>query len=421
MKKVVIVGGGLAGLTAAFYLSKHSDYEIEIFEAQEVIGGRVQTIDVKGFKFNYGAFMIFPWYKSFNKLLHELKYDHNSEHLDIDKEYSWDSTEKLFHRINRHWTYDDAPIAALLKALPTFLTHEAELYNPDPARFDGQSVKQYIDDLSNEDERALDAINKLIVGYTYGAIYQLPMSIYFGFAKEILIHSGFKHVKALSRGADRVVSKLEEALLERGVSLHTSSPVELDKNLKASVLEKPLEYDYLIMATAENNLLSPLLGIENPVAFNDHYVAMVKTENKVYVNGESDWNLLYTATLDDSVPQLTCIANLENTFPEKPKNSLITYLRIPTSKSSSYDLVKAKQEIIDQICKVLSNPGKVSVEFIHHWENTMPILGIEALAKIQSMQGVDKIFFAGDYMGAPSMEVAVRSGEEAARLIVDSP
>ena len=100
---------------------------------------------------------------------------------------------------------------------------------------------------------------------------------------------------------------------------------------------------------------------------------------------------------------------------------MITYLRIPTSKSSSYDLVKAKQEIIDQICKVLSNPGKVSVEFIHHWENTMPILGIEALAKIQSMQGVDKIFFAGDYMGAPSMEVAVRSGEEAARLIVDSP
>jgi len=42
-KKIVIIGGGLSGLTLAYLLSKE-DYDITVLEASERLGGRIQTV-----------------------------------------------------------------------------------------------------------------------------------------------------------------------------------------------------------------------------------------------------------------------------------------------------------------------------------------------------------------------------------------
>ncbi|QGQ95719.1 TetR family transcriptional regulator [Paenibacillus psychroresistens] len=57
--KVAIIGGGLAGLTTAAYLSEESSIEGILFERSPQLGGRAFTYEKSGFTLNYGAHAIY--------------------------------------------------------------------------------------------------------------------------------------------------------------------------------------------------------------------------------------------------------------------------------------------------------------------------------------------------------------------------
>ena len=57
MKKVVIIGGGISGLSAASYLSKYG-FKVQLLEKNEYFGGRIRKHDKSGFVFDMGP----SWY-----------------------------------------------------------------------------------------------------------------------------------------------------------------------------------------------------------------------------------------------------------------------------------------------------------------------------------------------------------------------
>ena len=57
--KVAIIGGGLAGLTAAAYLSEQPGVQGTLFERSPQLGGRAFTYEKAGFTLNYGAHAIY--------------------------------------------------------------------------------------------------------------------------------------------------------------------------------------------------------------------------------------------------------------------------------------------------------------------------------------------------------------------------
>ena len=71
-KRVVIVGGGLAGLSAAYELSLHERFDITILEIEARLGGRAHTKLIQGIPVDFGGFIIYPWYKTFSALLRKL-------------------------------------------------------------------------------------------------------------------------------------------------------------------------------------------------------------------------------------------------------------------------------------------------------------------------------------------------------------
>lgn len=54
IKKVIVVGAGLGGLTVAGLLAKRG-FEVDVFERSTILGGRSHVISKDGFTMNYGA------------------------------------------------------------------------------------------------------------------------------------------------------------------------------------------------------------------------------------------------------------------------------------------------------------------------------------------------------------------------------
>ena len=88
MKKVVIIGAGPAGLTAAYELLKVGKYEIEILEASDSIGGISKTVNYNGNRMDIGGHRFFSKSKKINDLWSEI--------LPLQGEKSYD--DKILNR-----------------------------------------------------------------------------------------------------------------------------------------------------------------------------------------------------------------------------------------------------------------------------------------------------------------------------------
>ena len=51
-QKVIIIGGGLGGMSAAISLAAHPEYEITLLEKNQHLGGKLNLKEVNGFSFD---------------------------------------------------------------------------------------------------------------------------------------------------------------------------------------------------------------------------------------------------------------------------------------------------------------------------------------------------------------------------------
>ena len=68
MSHTIIIGGGIAGLTAAYYLQK-AERDYTILEASDRIGGRIKTDEYNGFLMDRGFQVFLTAYPEARKIL----------------------------------------------------------------------------------------------------------------------------------------------------------------------------------------------------------------------------------------------------------------------------------------------------------------------------------------------------------------
>jgi protoporphyrinogen oxidase len=71
-ERVVIIGAGPAGLTAAYILAKQGHTRVTVLEADEVVGGISRTAVYKGFRFDIGGHRFFTKIPIVDALWHEI-------------------------------------------------------------------------------------------------------------------------------------------------------------------------------------------------------------------------------------------------------------------------------------------------------------------------------------------------------------
>ncbi|MHC8521486.1 oleate hydratase [Rossellomorea sp. H39__3] len=76
-KRVVVIGGGITGLAATFYLQKEArekglPYDVKLVESTHRVGGKVQTVKRDGYVIEKGPDSVFTTNDSILKLAGEL-------------------------------------------------------------------------------------------------------------------------------------------------------------------------------------------------------------------------------------------------------------------------------------------------------------------------------------------------------------
>lgn len=71
MEKVVVVGAGVAGLTAAYRLQQHG-FEVTVLEAESRVGGRMSSIEKNGYQMDLAALALSNKYTAMHRMVNDL-------------------------------------------------------------------------------------------------------------------------------------------------------------------------------------------------------------------------------------------------------------------------------------------------------------------------------------------------------------
>ncbi|HEX2252091.1 MAG TPA: FAD-dependent oxidoreductase [Thermoanaerobaculia bacterium] len=103
----IILGGGLAGLTAAYTFQQAGEDHWQVYEREERVGGLARTIEVEGYKFDYGPHILFTIDSEMEALIRELL----GENFHAQQREAW-----IYHQA--HDLYTQFPFQAHLHGLP---------------------------------------------------------------------------------------------------------------------------------------------------------------------------------------------------------------------------------------------------------------------------------------------------------------
>jgi cyclopropane-fatty-acyl-phospholipid synthase len=167
-RRIAVVGGGVAGLSAAWHFHSNTPHHVELFEAEERLGGHAYSVDVNGTDVDIG-FMVYndANYPNMKQWFHTLGVQ--DEESDMSLSVSLDGGTTV------EWSSDglNGAFANRWQAIqPSFYT-----YIKDMVRFNSQAVDLL--KLAKDDPRRAVATGQYLRDHGYSdafcTYYLLPM------------------------------------------------------------------------------------------------------------------------------------------------------------------------------------------------------------------------------------------------------
>jgi protoporphyrinogen oxidase len=422
-QRVVVIGAGLAGLSAAYELSKKPNYHVTVLESESNVGGRVSTLRLDGVNVEIGGFMIFPWYKYYKKLARELGLMHKSRYSGNHNQYiQWD-TGQPFRAFTTGTIFRALKPSLLLNFITLSLRGKINYYEPNLDYFGNISARRYLEQFAGPDSAIARIFDRLALGYTYPSIEEMPMTIAAGFARQVLLHRGFDRVKYLPGGASQLTESLARAIRDNGGEIVTESKVTSIKGGEVGTEQARYQADSVVLANGfEDKLLQSLLPDEIDIKtsyYTNDYVVVFEFANKPMINGEVNWMVAYTHSKTKTGLQMVSLGDIGMAMPDTGKNIVVAYVQTDKQNSHRHTLSEIHRFAASYIGKTLETVGSYRIIGTKHWNKTMPVVNLDVLRYLRDNQGKDNIYFAGDFLGSPCMETAVYTGLKAARLIIE--
>ncbi|MFF5995286.1 protoporphyrinogen oxidase [Lysinibacillus sp. KU-BSD001] len=285
-RKIVVIGGGITGLTAAFYLqqiAKENQYPLDvvIVESSLRLGGKIQTIRKDGFIVERGPESFIDEQGSVHQLARELGIADQLVHNKNGQTYV--AVGKDLYPIPSSLLFDGSPnvsslITTGLISVSGKIRAAGDLFIPKPSQETDEPIghffrrrfgKEVVENLVEPLLAGTFAgdIDHLSIQSMFPQFYQLEKehrSLLLGLKKQKVSHLAIKHFEeqynhygTFERGLETLIEKLEEKLaptstILKGVKVEAIDSIQ-DGQLKIELNNiSPIQADAVIMTTPFN-------------------------------------------------------------------------------------------------------------------------------------------------------------------------
>lgn len=411
----MVVGAGLAGLTAAYELAKHSIFDVRLIEARDRVGGRVLSRVVKGTEVDLGGFLIFPWYRHYHRLSAELGLDRELHRVPLIDVYFDMGDRKLLHPNEFDLRLSEF-IAVAAKSMASSLL-SGRLEHPNLDHYDRRTIEACIDSWSTDAEEAAKyraLVDTLCQGYCYPPIRQYKAAFGVPIYPRTVLLGDATHSEMFRHGSRSLSDALLAAFAKLGGEIRLGCEVTgFDGEVLESYDDRHSGDVFVFAQNADHPLMRDLVPRSKPSIRYTRFATAVVSLRESYQPQVRDWGAIFFAPVDEPRPQVLSMIHLERLYDaEALRHDYTVNIRLPADTAVDDPMV------IDAVSRVCSQcHGTPEVVTYEVWPQTMPVSDELFVESVRALQGVGDCFFAGDYLGCPSMEVAVATGLEVAQLV----
>lgn len=404
---VVVVGAGIAGLTAAYLLQKKG-YKVHVFEAANQVGGRIRTDKVEGFLLDRGFQLFYSAYPEVKNFIDVKK-------LGVGQIYNG-----ALIRYNDDFSLLSNPNKEFKDIMSTLIASNASWK-------DKMKMYKLLAESSGLREKKID-VKKDVPAKEYlnqlGFSEKFINSFFKPFLASTFLDNDLETSSSLLRFIFKMFSKGAVGLPKEGIG---SVPKQLANKLKPGTIHlqskvKKISPTGIQLLKGDFISADRVLVATNPLALQE-----ILPEYQIDLGSRNVSCLYFTSNIppvakpvivfngeDKGLVNNMCVVNLvQPTY--APKGSYLIAVNI--TKSHDFD----DEELVDEVMKEMAHWYGVKV---NSWEHIKTYHIKYALPKENKMvdaeyavQYNEKVFICGDHLSYGSMNAAIKSGKTAASLL----
>lgn len=419
---VIVVGGGLAGLASAYTLAEQGK-RVLLIEERDRLGGRVHSRPLRGQSVDFGGFIIYPWYREYHRFIELCGLKEALQRIPL---------KTIFYELDAPGTYtayDDIklPFSDTFKLWasmgPAALRTQMEW--PDLKTFGDQTVNETVRSILRKApaglyERFIDIISQ---GYCYPSTADFQTAFMLPMVKETNVHGDIQTASYFPHGNAEFIQGMERVLRDLGVQIVLGESVIDVHALSVTTTQQTYSASQIVFAQCMSPEIASRIHpkLASGVEYTDFYTIVVEHEGDPVVNGHADWGaVFYLPQPYADIQPLTSI-HLAQSYHAELSGLIMYNVRIQGhAREKEYSADELYGVIENQLNGLFpENASKKIVDMVH-WKKLMPNSTVEFVRTIRALQGEKGYFYAGDYLGAPSMETALRTGIAAAEGVLKS-
>ncbi len=452
MKRVVIVGGGISGLTAAYYLRRaRKDLDLTLLEARERLGGVITTLHSDGFVVEGGpdSFIIQkPWAL---QLCHDLGIEERLVAPDPDNRKVYVLSRGRLEVLPPGLMMG-APtrlgsfLRTRLISWPGKLRMAMDLVLPRRSASEDESLGAFIRRRVGREalEKIADPIlggihvsdaDRLSLTSTFPRLKELEKrhrSLILGMRRESSREGGDagSPFRSFPGGMAELVAALEESL--RDIDIRTSSPVsQVGRNLEVITGKEPIQADAVIMAMPPNAAVEILKASFPDLAGGMGAIPSVSTATVSLAYRDASPSVALDATgfviaRGEKRRILACTWSSRKFAGRAPEGALLVRCFLGGEggdemlRQSDERLVEIAQEELVELMG-LKNAPILSV--VYRWEKANPILEVGHPGRLRriekALEAARSLFVTGSGIRGVGIPDCVRDAKNVARLVAD--
>ncbi len=429
MKNIAIIGAGVAGLAAAYELQKKG-HTVTVYEKEPYVGGRMSSREKNGFIFDIGANHFINLYTEMRAYAEEFG-------------LTWHPFTFVNYRIFHEGALK--PIGDLISATDKLKLAKAYIkYKNFPTTYLDSNTLAEFDDEENAYEAAKRELGESFatnVLDTYVGVYQ------FHRATEISKAALYSQINSIKSFTDdwylqRTMGgkiALPEAFAAR-LPVHVDTYVEKvesnDAGVAITVAGETTEFDAAVVATTATNAkkiyTNPTegqLAVMDQAKYAASIVVAFRLPQDTFGNPSGEGDTISAVWIPYS--ESTLLSSYSNECEKGPElmrdgtSLLLAFFRedgahqyIPKSDEEIFAAARAE---VTRLCPYIDDESVLESHDLYRWDEAMPKFYAGSLKKVKHFletdQGKNNVWFAGDYLNAPWTEGALRMGQRVAEQL----